>query len=84
MAGVYRNYHISHLPVTYILDDIKLREAFAYGLIEVSASSNFYCNNPDIVSDYLAREVEELHRMWWYPVGVIPKGVRLSPLGQKK
>ena len=46
----------------------------------MSADSNLHCNNPNIVSDYLAREVA-LHRMWKCPMGVMPKGVHISPLG---
>ena len=45
----------------------------------MSASSNLCFNNPDI-SNYLKREVA-LHRMCQCPMGVIPKGIHLGPLG---
>ena len=66
----------------YILDGIHrdFRIGFDRSLSLVSASSNLHRNNPDIVSDYLAREVA-LHRMWKWPMGVRPKGVHISPLG---
>ena len=66
----------------YILDGIHrgFRIGFDRSRSLVSANSNLHCNNPDIVSDYLAREVA-LHRMWKCPMGVRPKGVHISPLG---
>ena len=66
----------------YILDGIHrgFRIGFDRSHSLVSANSNLHCNNPDIVSDYLAREVA-LHRMWKCPMGVRPKGVHISPLG---
>ena len=77
---------LSHHPDTsfanYILDGIHrgFRIGFDRSHSLVSANSNLHCNNPDIVSDYLAREVAS-HRMWKCPMGVRPKGVHISPLG---
>ena len=67
---------------SYILEGIQrgFRIGFDRSLNLVSASSNMHCNNPDIVSDYLTREVG-LHRMWQCPKGTTPEGVHLSPLG---
>ena len=67
---------------SYILEGIQrgFRIGFDRSLNLVSASSNLHCNNPDIVSNFLRREVA-LHRMWQCPKGTIPEGVHLSPLG---
>ena len=67
---------------SYILEGIQrgFRIGFDRSLNLVSASTNLHCSNPDIVSDYLTREVA-LHRMWRCPTVVVPKGVHLSPLG---
>ena len=56
------------------------RIGFDRSLSLVSAGSNLHCNNPNIVSDYLAREVA-LHRMWKCPMGIMPKSVHISLLG---
>ena len=44
------------------------------------ASSNLSVDNPQIVSEYLLREVS-LGRMWSIPVSAWPKGLHISPLG---
>ena len=76
------SYHPDTSFANYMLDGI--HRGFCIGFDRscslVSANSNLHCNNPDIVSDYLAREVA-LHRMWKCPMGVRPKGVHISPLG---
>ena len=44
------------------------------------ATRNLHIENPEVVSDYLHREVS-LNRMWKVPAAVLPKGVHISPLG---
>ena len=67
---------------SYILEGIQrgFRIGFDGSLNLVSAIFNLHCNNADIVSDYLTREVT-LHRIWQCPKGIIPEDVHLSPLG---
>ena len=44
------------------------------------ASSNLRIHNPQIVSEYLAREVA-LNRMWKFPAKIAPSGTHISPMG---
>ena len=45
-----------------------------------SASGNLHIDKPEVVTEYLQREVL-LGRMWKIPLMVVPRGVHYSPLG---
>ena len=44
------------------------------------AATNLQCTKPQIVTEYLGREVA-LNRMWRCPTGYLPKGIHISPIG---
>ena len=44
------------------------------------AATNLQCTKPQIVTEYLGREVA-LNRMWRCPTGYLPKGIHISPVG---
>ena len=66
----------------YILEGIQkgFRIGFNRSHILNSEATNFHCNNPQNVTEYLLREVS-LQRMWRLPLGARPRGIHISPLG---
>ena len=43
-------------------------------------SSDLHIHNPEVVSEYLAREVA-LNRMWKCPISIAPSGIHISLMG---
>ena len=74
--------HPDKIYTQYILQGIKngFRIGFDRGQYIYSASGNLRVEKPEVVSDYLNREVS-LKRMWKVPVTVCPKEVHISPMG---
>ena len=68
--------------IDYILQGIS--EGFRIGFDRRQAihlaSSNLHLDKPEVVSEYLQREVS-LGRMWKIPLAILPRGVHISPLG---
>ena len=68
--------------VKYILQGIS--EGFRIGFDRrqhvSSASNNLHIDVPEIVTEYLQREVL-LGRMWKIPLPILPRGVHISPMG---
>lgn len=74
--------HPDKAYVEYILQGISkgFRIGFDRRQSIHSVSSNLHLDNPEVVTEYLHREVS-LNRMWKIPLAVLPRGVHISPLG---
>ena len=44
------------------------------------AATNLQCTKPQLITEYLGRETA-LNRMWQCPMGYLPRGVHISPIG---
>ena len=74
--------HPDKIFSNYILQGITngFRIGFDRRQFICSATGNMHIEKPEIVSEYLLREVS-LNRMWQVPSAVLPKCVHTSPLG---
>ena len=74
--------HPDKLYSQYILQGIRngFRIGFDRRQYTYPASGNLRVEQPEVVSDYLNREVS-LNRMWKVPVAVHPRRIHISPMG---
>ena len=74
--------HPDKLYSQYILQGIRngFRIGFDRRQYTYPASGNLRVEQPEVVSDYLNREVS-LNRMWKVPVAIHPRRIHISPMG---
>ena len=85
LASIWKTELLGHPDRAYVKYIIQgLNRGFRIGFDRrqhiSSASGNLHIDKPEVVTEYLQREVL-LDRMWKIPLMVIPRGVHYSPLG---